>query len=139
MPLAYYGLDGSNWPTRLGAVYKAVDIPDAPTPPAPLEMNMLPIYRAAPKDQLVDLAIGVQCYREDGKTPLVKIASGGSGVWSPFATSATQRAVDISTGGVTQAAVVNLADCKNLRPAQPQVEPTWTSPDGKVQVIYEGG
>ena len=73
----------------------------------------LPITEAVPK--LVDLAIGTQLYRLDGATPLVKLSkSGGTGLWSPFASGAN-RAVRISTGGIVQLALVRTADCANVR------------------------
>ena len=72
----------------------------------------LPITEAAPK--LVDLAIGAQLYRLDGTTPLVTLSSGGTGLWSPFA-SGSNRAVQISTGGLVQLALVRAADCANVR------------------------
>ena len=95
--------------------WKTVDLIDFPKPPAP-EAPTVTIYDAAPRDQLADLPLGTQLYRLDG-TPLVKLSSGGQAVWSPFATSATRRAVRISTGGVVQLALVASGDCRNLRPA----------------------
>ena len=98
--------------------WKSVDISgDAPAPPPPPEGKMtLPIYDAAPKHQLVDIAVGTQLYATDGKTPLVKLSSGGTGIGSPFATSATQRLVRVSVGGIIQGAIVATAACANLRP-----------------------
>lgn len=73
----------------------------------------LPITEAIPK--LVDLAVGTQIYRLDGTTPLVKLSSGGTDLWSPFA-SGINRAVRISTGGLVQLVLVRTAACKNVRP-----------------------
>ena len=83
------------------------------------ETMPLPITEAVLK--LVDLAIGAQLYRLDGTTPLVKLSSGGMGLWSPFASGAN-RAVQISTGGVVQLALVRTADCTNVRPASAAVD-----------------
>ena len=86
------------------------------------ETAMLPIYDAAPRDQLVDLAIGTPLLRLDGKTPLTPVKSGGVGVQSPFATSSTQRLVRISVAGVVQAAIVATAACGHMRPRLPDCE-----------------
>ena len=86
-----------------------------PAPPVPPEPNMTVPLQGSP--QLVDLAVGVQCYeRNDGTTPLVQIKSGGAGVFSPGALSATKLVVRISTGGVVQEAIVNASDATNARP-----------------------
>ncbi len=104
------------WLDPLGwEAWKVIDLVDAPTPP--LEVGMLPVYSIDPK--FVDLAVGVQCFREDGKTPLVKVSSGGAGRFSPGYAYLGKRAVEINTGGVRQYAVVNAADCSNVRPYAP--------------------
>ena len=100
---------------------------DAPTPPAPGGTMTLPIYDAAPKHQLVDLAVGAKLYSAaDGKTPFVppEVKSGGLALESPFATSATQRLVRVSSGGIVQGAIAALAACKNLRPISTPADPT---------------
>jgi hypothetical protein len=68
-----------------------------------------------PTPKIVNLAVGVQLYATDGKTPLVKLSSGGTDLYSPFGFNA-QRAVVISTGGVRQIAMVAAAACTNVRP-----------------------
>jgi hypothetical protein len=68
-----------------------------------------------PTPKIVNLAVGVQLYATDGKTPLVKLSSGGTDLYSPFGNGA-QRAVVISTGGVRQVAFVALTACTNIRP-----------------------
>ena len=67
-----------------------------------------------PWDRLVDLAPGTVITAADGRR--VPLTSGGAGVWSPFAVSATVRAVRFSTGGVAQIGTVPLASCSNMRP-----------------------
>lgn len=106
--------------------WESIDITgDAPAPkPAPEDTMTLPIHDPAPKHQLVDIAVGTQLYAVDGKTPLVKLSSGGTGIQSPFATSATQRLVRVSVGGVIQGAIAALAACKNLRPISTPADPT---------------
>jgi hypothetical protein len=104
--------------TQLGLheCWKSVDKPgEWPAPPAPPEPAMTVKLIGSP--QLVDLAVGTQCYqRADGTTPLVTIKSGGTGVFSPGAFSTTQLVVRISTGGIVQEAIVNATDAKNARP-----------------------
>jgi hypothetical protein len=100
----------------LAECWKTVDIlGDHPTPLP--EVGMLPVYSIAPA--YVDLAIGVQCFKEDGKTPLVKVSSGGAGRFSPGLAYAGQRAVEINTGGIRQYAVINSVNCTNVRPFAP--------------------
>lgn len=104
---------------KIAEVWKTVDIDDFPNPtppPTPGDDMTLPVYNAAPFDQAVDLSIGVQLYKIDGVTPLVTMKVDKVGARSCFATSATQRLVQISTGGVLQAAIVATADCRNMRP-----------------------
>ena len=100
--------------------WKSIDIKgDAPAPPVPPERTMtLPIYDAAPKNQLVDLVIGTKLFSTaDGKTPFIipEVKSGGVGLWSPCATNALQRLVRVSAGGQVQFAIVALASCRNIR------------------------
>ena len=86
-----------------------------------------PIWAAPPKHQLVDLAVGAKLYSAaDGKTPFVppEVKSGGLALESPFATSATQRLVRVSSGGIVQGAIAALAACKNLRPISTPADPT---------------
>lgn len=88
-------------------VWKPIDLPDAPKPPAP-ENQMFPALANTPStpwDQLIDVPIGTDLTTADGR--LVPLKSGGIGLWSPFATSATSRAVWFSTGGVTQLGTVS--------------------------------
>ena len=87
----------------LAALYQPVEAPVQVTDPTP---------------KIVDLAVGVQCYAADGKTPLVKIQSGGKDIYSPYGNGA-QRAVVISTGGVRQVAMVALTACRNIRDYTP--------------------
>jgi len=105
--------------------WKSVDIKgDAPAPPGPGGTMTLPIYDAAPKHQLVDIAVGTQLFATDGKTALVKLSSGGSGIQSPFATTAAQRLVRVGVGGIVQGAIVATAACTNLRPISAPADPT---------------
>jgi glycosyl hydrolase family 25 len=81
------------------------------------DMVQLNVTDAAPDPALVDLAIGVQIYAlANPPEPKVKVASGGAGLYSPFA-SGNYRAVVFSTGGVRQLGLVRVADCRNVRPA----------------------
>lgn len=81
------------------------------------EDQMLPAEpdgAATPWDQLVDLAPSTVITATDGSR--ITLVSGGSGVWSPFASSPTQRAVRFTTGGVAQIGTVPLSSCSNMRP-----------------------
>ena len=125
IPVSYFALV-----SRLGLneCWKTVDvIDDHPSP----EVGMLPVYSIAPA--YVDLAIGVQCFKEDGKAALVKVSSGGANRFSPGLAYAGKRAVEITTGGVRQYAVVNLADCTNVRPIPPapKAHPVMVTVDAK--------
>ncbi len=96
--------------------WKAVDVPDAPTPPAPEDavITAAPDTAATPWDVLLDLRAGCAITASDGRA--VPLRSGGAGVWSPFATDTTRRAVRFSSGGIAQLGTVALADCSNMRP-----------------------
>lgn len=116
-PVEFDGLFG----VRLDEAWKTIDITgDSPTPPP--EVGMLPVYSINPA--LVDLPVGTQLYREDGKTPLVKVSAGGVGRFSPGLAFAGKLAVEISTGGIHQYAVANVADCRNIRPIAPLADCT---------------
>ena len=89
----------------INEVWKTVDIIDAPTPGGP---DVIPAIDKVPR--LLSIPVGTQFYTPDTNEPLVKL--GGTAparVYSPFAVSATQYAVVISTGGVQQEARVNRA------------------------------
>ena len=96
--------------------WKPVDLPDAPTPPAPEDavITAAPDTAATPWDVLLDLRAGCAITASDGRA--VPLRSGGAGVWSPFATDTTRRAVRFSSGGIAQLGTVALADCSNMRP-----------------------
>jgi hypothetical protein len=89
-----------------------------PLPDTDTETNMAQINDTdtSPAPKLVDLGIGVQIYAlANPPEPKVKVASGGTGIYSPFA-SGNYRAVVFSVGGVRQLGLVQTADCKNIRP-----------------------
>ena len=117
IPVEYFAMTAQ---LGLHECWKTIDVTGEwpappPPPPTPEPVNMTVPLQGSP--QLVDLAVGVQCYeRNDGKTPLVQIKSGGNGVLSPGSYSATQLVVRISIGGIVQEAVVNASDAKNVRP-----------------------
>lgn len=105
---------------------------------AKLTRSPQPIYYAVtPEDNMavvitdptparLDLGLGTQLYATDGKTTLVKLSSGGKGLYSPaIGPTARQRYIVITTGGVTQLAVCNLADASVITTAG--VTPTTTT------------
>ena len=98
---------------------------------------MLPIVE--PKvARLVDSAVGKTVYDTDGTTVLTALKSGVLNIASPFAFEGGFYAIAVSIGGVLRWGALKAADCTNVRELVAPTEPTWTSPDGKVQVIYEG-
>ena len=78
-----------------------------------------------PYPKFLDLAAGVQLYATDGKTPLVKMSSAAAGLYSPFG-NGMQRAVVITTGGVTQIAFVLTTIATNVRPYSAATASAWT-------------
>jgi len=97
---------------------------DGPTPTPPPPPPGGPTMNVFDKTaKLVDVAVGKWFYKTDGRTQLVPLSSAGTGIYSPFATTASQRCVWISTGGQLQEAVVNLADCTNIRDFTPGPAP----------------
>jgi hypothetical protein len=90
-----------NW--AIGEVWKTVDVDEYPTPGGAVK-----ITDSTPK--LVTLPEGRQLYQVDGVTPLVKMSSTVTGVYSPAGgPTATQRYVVVTTGGVRQQVVVAAA------------------------------
>jgi hypothetical protein len=78
-----------------------------------------------PSPKFLDLAAGVQLYATDGKTPLVKMSAAAAGLYSPFG-NGMQRAVVVTTGGVTQVAFVLTTIATNVRPYAAQISGNWT-------------
>lgn len=92
----------------------AADYGQVPRPRGDAMLAALPDAPGTPWDQLLDLAPDAIITAVDGRQ--IPLRSGGQGVWSPFAVSASLRAVRFSTGGVAQIGTVPLASCRNLRP-----------------------
>ena len=65
-----------------------------------------------------DSTVGVQLWRADGTTPLVKLSSGVVGMASPAKYAATAGVVFyslvISSGGIQQLAWIKATDCANV-------------------------
>jgi hypothetical protein len=79
-----------------------------------------------PSPKFLDLAAGVQLYETDGKTPLVKMSNAAAGLYSPFG-NGPQRAVVVTTGGVTQVAFVLTTIATNVRSyCAPPITGYWT-------------
>ncbi len=78
-----------------------------------------------PSPKFLDLAQGAQLYATDGKTPLVKMSAAAGGLYSPFG-NGMQRAVVVTTGGVTQIAFVLTTVATNVRPYSQVVTSAWT-------------
>ena len=83
-----------------------------------------PVKVTDPSPKFLDLAAGVQLYATDGKTPLVKMSAAAAGLYSPFG-NGMQRAVVVTTGGVTQVAMVATAICTNVRPYSVTTVSAW--------------
>lgn len=97
-------------------IHKVLDEDNVPDPPAPPPSggDAMKSYDAVPRT--LDVRMGAQFYEADGTTPLVKLTSGGNDLYSPCKWDAGNYQVRISTGGVTQIAVVRAADCSDIRP-----------------------
>lgn len=67
-----------------------------------------------PVPRIIDIPVGTQFYAEDGITPVVKVQSGGNGIYSGHAIGNDYAAYG-STGGVKQLFRVRKAACKNVR------------------------
>ena len=78
-----------------------------------------------PSPKFLDLAKDVQLYATDGKTKLTTMSAAAAGLYSPFG-NGMQRAVVITTGGVTQVAMVATAICTNVRPYSVTTVSAWT-------------
>jgi hypothetical protein len=122
--------DGLGWES-----WKFLDLPgDAPAPPPPPPPPPTPEDLMVVTDRtpmVVDLPLGLQTYRTDGVTPLVKMSADTKNVYSPSGGPVVgQRYVTITTGGVSQYAVVNVAGL-TLRPYSADVV-------HKVRVFVDG-
>jgi hypothetical protein len=84
-----------------------------------------PVKVTDPSPKFLDLAAGVQLYQPDGKTPLVKMSAAAAGLYSPFG-NGMQRAVVVTTGGVTQIAMVLTTIATNVRPYAVAAASAWT-------------
>ena len=78
-----------------------------------------------PSPKFLDLAAGVQLYATDGKTKLTTMSAAAAGLYSPFG-NGMQRAVVVTTGGVTQVAFVLTSIATNVRPYAQVVTSAWT-------------
>ena len=88
-----------------------------------------------------DAPLGATIYTTDGVTPLTKLSyyPPSTGIYSPFATSATQRAVQILHDNVNQLAVMNASDL-TLRTApapSPSPSPSPAPTPGSVVTIWD--
>jgi hypothetical protein len=94
-----------------GEVWKTIDLDEYPNPeptPPPTPEELMVVTDRTP--MVVDLPIGLQLFKTDGVTPLVKMSAASANVYSPAGGPvATQRFVTITTSGVAQFAVVNTA------------------------------
>lgn len=71
---------------------------------------MVPVFDATP--EVLDAPLGIQIYELDGVTPLAKLEfyPPAQGLASPYAVSATQRAIIVDHNGTRQIGVVNMSD-----------------------------
>lgn len=97
-------------------VWKVTDIEDAPRPEPLPPVGSTTVLAADAIPRLLDAPAGTQLYKQDGRTPLAKLAIPGVALYSPCAFNRDNYQVRIKTANVWQLGVVRKAACRNVRP-----------------------